>query len=329
MTKRGIIIANTGSPAAPTPEAVRSYLMSFLSDQRICPVNPFLWKIILKAFILPKRSPASAQKYQQIWTEDGSPLTARMASLADKVQAALDARTSDAIVRFSMSYGEPPLADALAEVRHAGCDELIVLPLYPQSAYSTTFVVQDKLESAFAALNWHPPLRFVSHYSDRAEYLDAIAESILSAGFEVDKDCLLFAFHSIPMKDIEAGDCYDQLVSASVQGIVSRLGLAEGRWQVGFQCRFDSRVWLGPSTKVVLEKLIDQEGRLFVVAPNFSIDCLETLYDIEVELKEYFYTLKPAASADDFVYVPCLNDSAAQVSLIASIVDAEETHAQP
>lgn len=328
MTKRTLIIANTGTPAAPTPEAVRSYLTSFLSDQRICPVNPLLWKIILKAFILPKRSPASAQKYQLIWTPNGSPLSAHMASLVDKVQVALESRGEDVIVRCSMSYGEPPLADALAEVRNAGCEELIVLPLYPQSAYSTTLVVRDKLERALAALDWHPPLRFISHYSDRNEYLDALAGSILAAGFEANKDRLLFAFHSIPMKDVNAGDDYDQLVSASVQGIVDRLGLAEGTWQVGFQCRFDSRAWLGPSTKVALEKLTCQSGRLFVVAPNFSIDCLETLYDIEVELKECFFARKSDASADDFVYVPCLNDSEAQVALIASIVDQEEPGAQ-
>lgn len=323
MTKRGIIIANTGTPAAPTPEAVRSYLMSFLSDQRICPVNPLLWKFILRAFILPKRSPASAKKYQQIWTAQGSPLSFYMASLAHKLQEAWQARGEDAPVRCSMSYGAPTFGDALAELQHAGCDELVVMPLYPQSAHSTTLVVRDKLDQTLAELDWHPQIRFIDRYSDRSDYLDAIARSILAAGFVVGEDRLLFAFHSIPMKDIDAGDDYDQLVAESVKGIIDRLGLDEEMWAVGFQCRFDSRVWLGPSTEVALEALSSQKGRLFVVAPNFSIDCLETLYDIEIELKERFLTENPDVSADDFIYVPCLNDSDAQVALISSIVDQD------
>ena len=324
MTKRGIIIANTGTPAAPTAEAVGSYLLNFLSDQRICPINPFLWNIILKKCILPKRSVASAQKYQLIWTAAGSPLSCHMESLAHKLQEAWQMPGEEAVVCFAMSHGDPSMADVLADLRQAGCDEVSVIPLYPQSAHSTTLVVRDKLEDALTALDWHPRVHFVEHYSDRCAYLDAIADSIRATGFDPARDQLLFAFHSIPMRDIRAGDGYGQLVFASAQGIARRLGLAEDAWRVGFQCRFDSRAWLGPSTNTVLETFPGKAGRLFVVAPNFSIDCLETLYDIEIELKDRFLAQNPAASHEDFVYVPCLNDSEAQVALIRSIVADQE-----
>lgn len=322
MVKRGIIIANTGSPAAPTAEAVRVYLNDFLRDPRICPLPPFLWNIILKAFVLPKRSVASAQKYQMIWTEEGSPLSGCMDSLAQKLQESfLHAGDADTIVRHAMSYGEPSIYEVLAWMKQAGCEELVVIPLYPQGAYSTTLVVRDKVASALNKLDWDPALQLVENYSECKEYPNIIARSILDAGFQKEKDSLLFAFHSIPMKDIDAGDIYYDLVLKSGQAIAQCLGLDEDAWQIGFQCRFDkSRKWLGPSTGEAIAALSAREGRLFVVAPNFSIDCLETCYDIEVVLKQHYLKDKPEKDEEGFIYVPCLNDSDAHVALIRSII---------
>lgn len=319
MAKRGIIIANTGSPAAPTPEAVRAYLRDFLSDPRICPINPICWKFILNACILPKRSVASAKKYAWIWTPSGSPLSLIMDLLTTRLRDALG--SEDTLVRYAMSYGEPSLEKVLTELRTEGCEELVIIPLYPQGAFSTTKVVEDKVAALLQKLAWEPALEMIEDYCTSELYTSAIVRSIEAAGFIPEEDTLLLAFHSIPIKDIEAGDTYPDRVMESSKAIAEGVGARAGAWRVGFQCRFDkSRKWIGPSTTQVIGELRDHEGRLFIVAPNFSIDCLETLYDVEVELKELYRAYRPDANEEDFVYVPCLNDSDDQVALLASLI---------
>ncbi|WP_165253589.1 ferrochelatase [Adlercreutzia sp. ZJ304] len=319
MDKLGILIANTGSPSAPTPDAVRIYLREFLNDPRIRPMNPILWKAILGAFILPKRSVASAEKYQSIWTTQGSPLSASMASLARKLENNLD----ECIVKETMSYGSPSMPDTLRELRDAGCDQLIAIPLYPQSAYSTTGVVKDKLNAALAKLNWNPKLTFVENYWEQEAYLDAVANSVLAAGFSKN-DKLMIAFHSIPMRDVTAGDTYAEQAKVTAAEIANRLHLAPDCWRIGFQCRFDSRKWVGPFTTEALQHLQNSVGKLFVVAPNFSIDCLETLHDIEVTLRQNYLRINQDASPDSFVYVPCLNDSDAHVHILKTLIYPQE-----
>lgn len=318
MPRHGVIIANTGSPDAPTPKAVREYLSEFLVDPRIRPMHPLVWGMILNAFILPKRGVASAHKYEQIWTDGGSPLKVHMESLARKLQGALGEGFA---VRYAMSYGSPSMKGALEGLRDAGCEKVTVVALYPQSAYSTSYVVEDKLREGLDALGWEPEVGFVREYSERPLYYEAVARSISDAGFQPERDQLLMAFHSIPMKDIKAGDTYADQVELSGKMIAERLGAPDESWQVGFQSRFDkSRAWLGPTTTEVLGRL-DGGRRLFVVTPNFSIDCLETLYDIEVELRDAWFAANPGANGADFIYVPCLNDSEAQVGLLRSIVE--------
>lgn len=314
MAQRGVIIANTGSPSAPTPEAVRSYLSEFLSDPRICPMNPLVWKAILNLFILPKRSQASAEKYQRIWTESGSPLSANMAALAGRLEAELDGVP----VRYAMSYGVPSMGEAVHELHNEGCEELTVIPLYPQSAFSTTKVVEDKLHEALVRQEWRPSLTFVENYWEQDAYQDAVVKAVRDAGFTKD-DSLLMAFHSIPMKDVDAGDDYADQANASARAIADKLEISPDRWRIGFQSRFDSRKWVGPFTSESVRALKQNEGRLFVVAPNFSIDCLETLYDIEEALRQEYLAGNDDVDASRFVYVPCLNDSPAHVELLKTL----------
>ncbi len=373
MGKLGIIVANTGSPDAPEPEAVKRYLREFLSDPRICPMNPRVWKIILNRCILPRRSVASAEKYRRIWTPQGSPLKVTMESLARKLEAALVAETeaeagsgmdapglapgagatdippsgefeTDAAgiggaapaVRCAMSYGSPSLETSLAELRQAGCDRLAVIPLYPQSAFSTTEAVLDGTKRALGNLGWNPPLTEMAGYDGNPLYLAAIADSVRASGFDAAAgDRLLFAFHSIPLADIAAGDTYGEQARVTAESVARKLRLEPGEWAIGFQCRFDkSRRWLGPFTKEVLERLGESllggqrpsGGRLFAVAPNFAVDCLETLYDIEIELRETWQAVARTAGAPEgseavrLHYIPCLNDSDAQVRLLCSLV---------
>lgn len=316
MKRLGIILANTGSPSAPAPEAVRVYLQEFLSDPRIRPMSPAIWNIILRAFILPKRSISSAEKYASIWKDAGSPLIVSMQSLARKLGGLLG---EHAIVRSSMSYGAPSIREVVDELKAAGCERLVVIPLYPQSAHSTTGVVEDKLHAALDEARWQPELAFVKGYWHRSRYLDAIAASVRESGF-TERDSLLMAFHSIPMKDVAAGDTYAEQARKTARAIANRLRIAPERWRTGFQCRFDSRKWVGPFSNEALGQLeaYRGDGRLFVVAPNFSIDCLETLRDIDMVMRGDH--VARTGDEDSFVYVSCLNDSDAHARLLESIV---------
>ncbi len=314
--KTGIIIANTGSPAAPTSAAVADYLRRFLSDPRICPINPHLWRFVLERFIIPKRAPASADKYKAVWTDVGSPLEATMVSFSKKLRASL---TEDeaAFVGCAMSYSLPSMEDALTQCRILECDEAVVVPLYPQSAFSTTGVVKDKVSEALRRLGWAPRVRIVESYGDDPGYIDAIAASVARSGFDQGNgDKLLFAFHSIPMADIRAGDTYGDQTQRTAREVALALGLGPASWAVGYQCRFDkSRAWLGPSTTQALDDLADA-GRLFVIAPNFAIDCLETLYDIDIVLRRRYEDV-----GGRFHYVPCLNDSGDQLELLKELIN--------
>ena len=317
MAKTGVMIANTGSPAAPTSEAVAAYLRSFLGDPRICPMNPRLWSFILEHFVIPKRAPVSARKYASIWTEAGSPLDATMKSLADKLESALRASGEDVAVARAASYGSPSVGEALRGLLDRGCGHIIAIPLYPQSAFSTTGAVRDKLDEALAALERKPEVHFVENYFRHDAYVDAVAETIRASGFDRgDEDKLLFAFHSIPASDIRGGDSYPEQTAWTAQAIADRIGLSDDAWRIGYQSRFDkSRSWLGPSVNAALEEFPEGGADLFVVAPNFSIDCLETLYDIDVVLRR-----RCEDAGRRLRYVTCLNDSDSQVSLMTAVI---------
>lgn len=317
----GVIIANTGSPNAPTSEAVAGYLRSFLSDPRISPMNPWLWGFILKHFIIPKRAPVSAAKYTSIWTEAGSPLDVITESLADKLESSLRVAGLDVVVSHAMSYGSPSVGEALRGLVGQGCDRIIATPLYPQSAFSTTGAVRDKLDESLVMLKRKPEMLFIENYFREDAYIDGIAETIKASGFgRGNTDRLLFAFHSIPTSDIRGGDSYPEQTVWTAQAVADRLGLSGDSWRVGYQSRFDkSRSWLGPSVNAVLEEFPEIRADLFVVAPNFSIDCLETLYDIDIVMRHAFEK-SARAGKRSFRYVHCLNDSDTQVKLMCDLV---------
>lgn len=300
-----------------------NYLRRFLSDPRICPVNPHLWRFVLNRFIIPKRAPVSAQKYASIWTSQGSPLDVHMNSLARKLDEALaeEDRGDIVAVTYAMSYSTPSFDDALEVCRRERCDRLVLMPLYPQSAFSTTKAARETFDRSLGKLGWAPVVHVIEGYSDKSDYVDAIATCVRNEGFDAQRgDKLLFAFHAIPMVDIRRGDTYHEQTQRTAREVAQALGLEEDDWCVGYQCRFDrSRAWLGPSTAAALDALRDAR-RLFVVAPNFSVDCLETLYDIQVELRETWLTGDDARDDASFRYVPCLNDSDAHVRLLHRLV---------
>lgn len=329
-TRCGVLLVNTGTPSAPKPKAVRKYLGRFLMDERIAPMNRALWWIIVHLFILPVRSRRSAAKYEQIWTDEGSPFTIAHEKLASGLSAAFaEAGYGDAVaVRHAMSYGDPSIEAALKEFSELGCSHLIVLPLYPQSAHSTTGAVHDGIERACEKAGWAGTVDFIDNYHDHPTYVRALAASIKYAGFDPESDdALLFSFHSIPLVDIESGDTYELQTGASSLQIASELGIDRKRWTIGYQCRFDKRrEWLSPYTTEVLARWAEAGvGRVFFVCPGFAVDCLETLYDITAELRPFYEEQVRAAgrqvSEGDFVYVPCLDRSKAHVKVLYDVLN--------
>ncbi len=332
MQRCGILLTNTGSPDLPTPEAVSVYLREFLSDSRICPMNPRIWNMILKLFILPKRAPVSAEKYSRIWTDAGSPLVATTSKLTKKLDLELYDLTDGEhleppYVVFAMSYGNPSIADVLFEMQEARCSDLVVVPMYPQSAFSTTLAATEKLEALLAKMDWQPHLHVIKDYWEHPSYIEAIASSLKDAGFCPDEDRLLFVFHSIPMNDIQAGDTYAASTRSTADNVAKMLGIANDRWSIGYESRFDNaRMWLDPFVEQAASDLhsksnsSDTPARLFVVAPNFSVDCLETHIDIEEELAGFCVRAGIVSDEGDFIYVPCLNDSDAHVKMLSSII---------
>ncbi|MGI6591005.1 MAG: ferrochelatase [Eggerthellaceae bacterium] len=323
----GIILANTGSPAAPTPEAVRAYLAEFLMDDRIIQMPRPLWKTLLNRVILPKRQYASAQKYASVWTPEGSPQIVIETRLAEKLESALRSSGYDAYVRIGMSYGPHPLAEACEDLKAIGCKELVVLPAYPQSGYCITGSVHDAFERARKSNFTGMPARFVEEYGSRPAYRKAIAESIREAGFDAAAgDRILFSFHSIPLKDVRNGDSYLEQIDRSVQDIAMQLQVPADAWSVGYSCVFGPHPekWAGPLSRDLLRTWGNAmaqgqiAGRIFFATPGFSVDCLETLWDIPQELEPVF--VQAGGDAQRFVTVPPLNDSEKAVAVMADAV---------
>ncbi len=248
--------------------------------------------------------------------------------LTEKVQAFLNKEGSSAevLARSAMSFGQPSVYDVFAELKDAGCTQLLVLPLYPQTAFATTKVAEDIAQEAYARLAWDVPYTFIAGYHLNPRYLDAISTSIQEAGFKCNSsDRLLFSFHSIPLSDIEKGDTYEQQIEATCLHIAETLGIARERWTIGYQSRFDNAQWLSPMTSdIAADWATGDDSRVFVVCPGFSVDCLETMYDIKQVLEPRFLQQRKragySADPDQFHFVPCLNSSDAHLEVICDVL---------
>ena len=334
----GIILANTGSPASPAPDDVERYLREFLMDDRIRQLPKPIWKQLLFRRILPKRKETSAERYRFIWTEEGSPLIAYARVLAEKVQALFDRDGKSVVVRSAMSYGSPALVDALRELRRVGADGVVLLPLYPQSAFSPTMAVVDAFWRAQEEVGWHPESIVIDNYHDDFGYVAAIAQSIRGVGFDsTSGDRLLLSFHAIPLKDEAAGDTYRSQIEETVRLLAKELGIDPDSVTVAYQSVFGPREdkWTGPLSRDVLAGWRDRDFRVVFACPGFSIDCLETLYDIPHEMVPALEgdAAKPIVgtvgsdvqaacnTSGRFVWVPTLNASDEHAALLKSVIE--------
>ena len=313
QTKTGILLANLGTPDAPTPDAVKRYLRQFLSDKRVVDTPRLLWWPLLRGVILPLRAPRVAKLYQSVWMEEGSPLMV----YSRRQQQALAARLPDTPVALGMSYGSPALESAVDELLAQDVGHIVVLPLYPQYSCSTVAAVWDELARILAKKRAIPGISFIRDYADDASYIDALAASV-RASFAVhgEPDVLLLSYHGIPQRFAHEGDDYPQRCRDTTRELVSALGLSPDRAMMTFQSRFGREPWLTPYTDETL-KMLGEKGvkHIQVICPGFAADCLETLEEIAVQNREVFLE----AGGQKYEYIPALNADRAHIEMMVNL----------
>lgn len=314
----GVVLVNLGTPAAPDTGSVRRYLREFLSDPRVVEVPRWLWKLILEGVILRIRPRRSAHAYQQVWTEQGSPLMTISRELSSAVQARLDAVAPGRyLAALAMRYGQPAIEPVLQELRARGARRFVILPLYPQYSATTTGAVYDALAAAWTRWRAVPDHHFVSAYWQQPAYIEALADSVRRHWAEHGRgEKLLMSFHGIPQRYFDNGDPYHCHCHGTAARLASTLGLSTGDWQLSFQSRVGREPWLKPYTDETV-KALAQSGirRLDVICPGFSVDCLETLEEIQGENAEFF----AEAGGESLRYIPCLNAEATHAELLTDL----------
>ena len=320
----GVLLTNIGTPAAPTPAALRPYLAEFLSDPRIVELPRWLWLPVLHGVLLNVRPARSARLYQNIWTEQGSPLLITLRQQAEGLRRELGQRLGDRLsVAIGMRYGHPSIAEGLRELRAAGARRMLIFPLFPQYSATTTATTFDAVFDELQAWRWMPELRTISHYHDHPAYVTALAQSIRERWAAHGRSkYLVFSFHGIPRRYAEAGDPYQEECRTTARLVAGQLGLRDEEWRISFQSRFGPVEWLKPYTDDLLVELgRDGAQGAHVVCPGFSADCLETLDEIGREARHVFET----AGGRGFHYIPALND---RPEHIAALVEIALSHLQ-
>ena len=312
----GVLLVNLGTPDAADAGAVKRYLAEFLSDRRVVEIPPILWQPILRGIILNTRPKKSAHAYAQVWREDGSPLAAITRAQATALRGVFG---PGVMVDWAMRYGNPAIAGRLAALKEAGCDRILIAPLYPQYCAATTATANDRAFAALADMRWHPAIRTLPPYHDDPAYIAALKDSVEAslAALDFAPEAIVASFHGMPQRTLELGDPYH----CQCRKTVRLLGEALGRELiVAFQSRFGRAKWLEPATDRTLEALPGKGvKKVAIVSPGFSADCLETLEELDIRGRESFM----AAGGTDFAYLPCLNDSDVGVKMLRILLQRE------
>lgn len=326
----GVLVAQLGTPDAPTAGALRPYLRQFLSDMRVIDYHPLLWQPILHAFILTFRPRRSARLYQRIWTDKGSPLLVYSQAQVKGLQARLGDQYR---VILGMRYGNPSIGAAIRQLEREGIDRILIFPMFPQYSSTTTASIYDSAYTAAAGRHCPlfnerkrqvPTLRFVTPYYDHPGYIQAmtilVCETVQQWGKRPER--YIFTFHGIPRRYVETGDPYPEQCKVTARLLAESLRLSDNEWMVSFQSRFGPEPWLQPYTDDVLEGLHKQGvERVLVFSPGFTADCLETLDELGHEGIEQFTA--GGGQVEDFCLAPCLNDLPAWIDAMAAIVQQE------
>tara|TARA_B100000886_G_scaffold337857_1_gene299462 strand:+ start:1730 stop:2722 length:993 start_codon:yes stop_codon:yes gene_type:complete len=315
--KTGALLINLGTPDSTRWFDIRKYLKEFLSDKRVIEVNPFLWQIILNLIILNIRPAKTAKAYKEIWMkkEDMSPLRyytiMQTKKLLDRI------KSKDLIIDYAMRYGNPSIKSKIYKLHEAGCENLVVLPLYPQYAAATTATVCDEIYRVLMGMRWQPSLKIIPHYESDPLYIKALSKSLSSKIAEISwkPDLVIASYHGIPQKYFDKGDPYHCYCHKTSRLLAEEFKSIEIK--TTFQSRFGPEAWLKPYTDKTLEDL-PKKGKknILVICPGFSSDCVETLEEISIQGKESF--LK--SGGKNFDVVPCLNDSDNHLDLLEKLI---------
>jgi protoporphyrin/coproporphyrin ferrochelatase len=305
--KTGILLINLGTPDAPDAPALRRYLKEFLSDPRVVEIPRAIWWLILNGIILNLRPKKSAAKYASIWMKDGSPLKVHTERQAKLLKGWLGERIKSPVqVEYAMRYGNPSIASGIDTLKAGGCDGILLLPMYPQYAASTTATANDAAFAHLARLRNAPAVRTIRHYHDDPGYIRALAHNVREYWQNNGRpDVLVMSFHGLPRYTLDKGDPYHCECQKTGRLLAEALGLSQEQYRITFQSRFGKAEWLQPYTDKTLEKLAREGmGRVDVVCPGFTADCLETLEETAQEGRETFLH----AGGKTYQYIPALNE---------------------
>ena len=315
--KTGVLLINLGTPDSTSWFDIRKYLKEFLSDRRVIEVNPIIWQIILNLFILTFRPSKTAKAYKEIWMKDEnmSPLLYYTKKQTEKTSAHF--KSENLIIDFAMRYGNPSIKSKIAKLHSEGCENLVILPLYPQYAAATTATVCDEVYRSLMNMRWQPSLQIIPHYESHPLYIEALVNSINKKISEIDwkPDLILASYHGIPKKYFDKGDPYHCYCYKTTRLMTEKFNAIEIK--TTFQSRFGPQEWLQPYTDKTLESLPnDGKKNVLAICPGFSSDCVETLEEILIQGKESFME----SGGKNFDMIPCLNDNDDHIKLIKSLV---------
>lgn len=321
--KVGVLLCNLGTPDGTDYWSMRRYLNEFLSDRRVIDYSPWLWQPLLQAIILTTRPSKSGAAYKTIWnTEaDESPLMTITKAQTKKIAALMTEQYGGTVVtEFCMRYGNPSVEAGVKSLQDQGCQHILYFPLYPQYAGATTATANDKLFQVLMKKKWQPAVRTVAPYFSEPDYIDALAASVETAYAKLDHDpdILVTSYHGLPHRYLTEGDPYHCQCQKTTRLLKERLGWADDKIKVTFQSRFGPEEWLQPYTVEEVARLAESgKKKIAVIAPAFSADCIETLEEINEEIRESF----EEAGGETFTYIPCLNDDDAHISALVRIIN--------
>jgi ferrochelatase len=318
-----VLLINLGTPDAPTPRAVRRYLAQFLSDPRVVEIPALIWQAILRLFILPLRGRSSAKKYAAVWMPEGSPLRVQTERQVEGLRHLLNLNEYRVIVDYAMRYGTPGIPAMLNQLKLAGAERVLLMPMYPQYSSSTTATAFDEAFTAMKRMRNQPEIRTVRHYADHPAYIGVLAEQVreywkahgrpdFAAG-----DKLVLSFHGVPKRTLDLGDPYHDQCRQTAALLMAALELTPVECRVTFQSRFGRAEWLQPYTAPTLKELgAAGVRRADVFCPGFTADCLETVEEIGLEVRDEFLH----AGGKEFHRIACLNASPAWIAALGEIV---------
>jgi ferrochelatase len=314
--KVGVLLINLGTPNSPEPGSVKLYLKEFLSDPRVVEIPQLVWQPILRGIILNTRPKKSAHAYSQVWTPEGSPLAAITARQARALEGAFG---DGVIVDYAMRYGRPAIRERIEALKKAGCERILIAPLYPQYCAATTATANDEAFAYLRKVRWQPAVRTLPPYYDDPMYIDALQRITMQEleALDFEPEVVIASFHGMPQRTLELGDPYHCHCRKTARLLSEAM---ERELLVTFQSRFGRAKWLEPATDVTLTELARTgTKKVAILAPGFSADCLETLEELSIRGRDTFLE----AGGTHFAYLPCLNDSGPGVEMLRSVIGRE------